>query len=77
MSTINNTSIEEGVTFFGNKPSEVLDAFHASGLSAQGYSIACRIVRQSAQRIESGVNRNLFDGKKLYAGTFIRNSTQS
>ncbi len=73
MSQHTNTPVEEGVTFFGNKPSEVLDAFHASGLSAQGYCIACRIVRQSVQRIDNGgTSRSLFRGQKLYAGTFIR-----
>lgn len=76
MSDINHTPIEEGVTFFGNKPSEILDAFHASGLSAQGYCIACRIVRQSVQRIDNGgTSRSLFRGRKLYVGTFIRSAT--
>lgn len=73
MSRHTSTSVEEGVTFFGNKPSEVLDAFYASGLSAKGYCIACRIVRQSVERVDrGGTSRNLFDGEKLYAGTFIR-----
>lgn len=76
MSDIKTPAPEEGVTFFGNKPSEILDAFHASGLSAQGYCIACRIVRQSVQRIDNGgTSRNLFRGRKLYVGTFIRAST--
>ncbi len=73
MSTTTTISTEEGVTFFGKEPSAVLDAFHTSGLAAEGYSIACRIVRQSARLVDpSGTNSSLFDGEKLYAGTFIR-----
>ncbi|MBL1435586.1 MAG: hypothetical protein COB08_005235 [Rhodobacteraceae bacterium] len=65
---------EEAVTFFGRSPSEVQSAFYKSGLSARGYCIACRIVRQTVQRVDAGgTSRNLFGGRQLYAGTFIRN----
>ena len=73
MSQHTNTSSEEGVTFFGQKPSEVHDAFFASGLSALGFAISGRIVLQTAQVISQNGERNsLFDGQKLYAGTFLR-----
>jgi len=73
MSDTHNTPTEEGITFFGQKPAEVLDAFYASGLSALGFSISGRVVLQSAQLVNTGgENSNLFDGQKLYAGTFMR-----
>lgn len=63
---------EEAVTFFGRNPSEVLRAFHESGLSSKGYCIACRIIRQTVRRVDTGSSRNLFDVRRRYAGTFIR-----
>lgn len=73
MQQTSTTKPEEGITLFGQKPAQVLAAFHSSGLSAQGYSIAGRIVQQTARVIKSdGQESALFDGKKLYAGTFIR-----
>lgn len=64
---------EEGITFFGNQPSDVLAAFHASGLSAKGFAISGRIVRQTAQLIGSaGEKDRLFDGEARYAATFMR-----
>lgn len=71
-----NTTSEEGITFFGKKPSEVLAAFHASGLSASGFSIAGRIVPHSAHLVGgNGEHSSLFDGEKLYAATFMRAGT--
>ena len=73
MSTQLDATIEEGITFFGNKPSDVLAAFHASGLSASGFSIAGRIVPQKAQLIENcGANSQLFNGETRYAAMFVR-----
>lgn len=69
---------EEGVTLFGRKPKEVLEAFHASGLAAQGFSILGRIVPQRAVLIgQEGQNTSLFEGEPLYAGTFIRRTNES
>jgi hypothetical protein len=66
---------EEGITFFGHSPSEILDAFYSSGLAARGFSIAGRIVPHSACLIGQGSeNEELFNGAKLYAGTFMRQS---
>lgn len=66
---------EEGITFFGHSPSEILSAFHRSGLSSNGFSIAGRIVPQAAHVVGQGIeNTALFEGEKLYAGTFIRRS---
>lgn len=69
----NKENTEEGITIFGGQPSEVLDAFYKLGLAAKGFSIVGRIVPQSAC-IANGndENANLFNGEKLYAGTFIR-----
>ncbi len=70
-STTSNT--EEGITIFGNKPADVLAAFHTSGLSARGFSIVGRIVPQTAQLVQtSGENATLFDGETRYAATFLR-----
>lgn len=70
MTTTSQT--EDGITFFGADPSDVLAAFHASGMSARGYSISGRIVRQSARLIgQDGRSDSLFGGT-LYAGTFVR-----
>ena len=69
---------EEGVTLFGRKPKEVLEAFHASGLAEQGFAILGRIVPQRAVLIGSkGQNTSLFEGEPLYAGTFIRKTKES
>lgn len=74
MSLTENQNREEGVTFFGKKPSEVLAAFHASGLSAKGFTIAGRIVPNTARLVGSadGRNERLFGGEQMYAGTFLR-----
>ena len=61
MPKLTQKSTEEAVTFFGRSPSEVQSAFYKSGLSAKGYCIACRIVRQTVQPVD--------------AGTFIRNGS--
>lgn len=61
---------EEGVTFFGHKPSDVLEAFHASGLSALGFTIAGRIVPNTARLV--GQTDSLFGDQKMYAATFLR-----
>ena len=38
---INNAEqSEQGITIFGKKPSEILSAFHNSGLAKQGYAIS-------------------------------------
>lgn len=64
---------EEGITFFGRSPSEILSAFHSSGLAAAGFSIAGRIVPHSACLVGQGKeNETLFGGEKLYAGTFVK-----
>ena len=66
---------EEGITFFGSKPSEILEAFYSSGLSARGFAIAGRIVPHRAHVVTgTGENDSLFGGEKLYAATFMRNA---
>ncbi|MGR3662277.1 MAG: hypothetical protein ACU0CA_14020 [Paracoccaceae bacterium] len=73
MSQSTNNQTEEGITFFGNKPAEVLAAFHASGLSAMGFSIVGRIVPHKAQLVGAGgENSHLFNGETRYAATFLR-----
>ncbi len=69
---------EEGITLFGRKPREVLEAFHSTGLAEQGFSILGRIVPQRAVLIgQEGQNTSLFEGETLYAGTFIRRTNES
>lgn len=78
MSRNHSNTGEEGITLFGHKPAEVLEAFYASGLSARGFSIVGRIVPQRASIIgRDGENDNLFNGEMLYAGTFIRSASQA
>ncbi len=76
MAHSNTGDQEEGITIFGNRPSEILDSFYNLDLAAKGYSIAGRIVPQSACVVqENGKESNLFNGEKLYAGTFTRPAT--
>lgn len=71
------SEIEEGMTIFGKSPSEILDSFYNLGLAAKGFSISGRIVPQSACVVNTnGENTNLFNGEKLYAGTFTRPATR-
>lgn len=66
-------SAEEGITIFGKGPSDILDSFYTLGLAAKGFSITGRIVPQAACVVgANGENSNLFNGEKLYAGTFTR-----
>jgi len=78
MSQSDNNTSEEGITFFGSKPSEILESFYASGLAARGFAIAGRIVPQTAHVVTgTGENDSLFGGQKLYAATFMRNAQTS
>ena len=68
--------LEEGMTIFGKSPSEILDSFYNLGLAAKGFSISGRIVPQAACVVNAnGQNDSLFNGEKLYAGTFTRPAT--
>lgn len=72
-----DTMPEQGITFFGPDSSAVLAAFHASGMAAQGYSIAGRILPQSARFVDAdGRSNALFGNDILYAGTFLRRPTE-
>lgn len=78
MSQSHTTQREEGITLFGHKPAEILQEFHASGMSARGFSIVGRILPQTATVVgQGGINSNLFNGEQLYAGTFIRQATSN
>ncbi len=73
MTQQNTACKEEGMTIFGKSPSEILDTFYNLGLAAKGFSISGRIVPQAACVVGAdGQNANLFNGEKLYAGTFTR-----
>ena len=71
--TTSNPGKEEGITLFGSTPGEILAAFHKTGLADRGYAISGRIVPHQAALIgDNGESINLFDGERLYSGTFIR-----
>ncbi len=66
------------ITIIANTPGQVISEFHRQNLCEKGYSISSRILPHSFARVnDNGRTDKIFEGEKLYAGTFMRNSCMS
>ena len=73
----NAASAEECIciTIIANTPGQVISEFHRQNLCEKGYSISNRILPHSFARVnDNGRTDRIFEGEKLYAGTFMRTS---
>ncbi len=62
------------ITIIAPSVKEAMEQFKKKGLDSLGYAIAGKIVRQQFSLINSNGSEQMFDGKPMFAATWVRKS---
>ena len=67
---------EERLTIIASSFEEAAIEFHRTKLSSKGYRMDGRITPQIFQYMEGHERKDLFDGKTMYAVTFVKDKSE-
>ena len=67
---------EQRLTILANSFEEAAIEFHRTKLSSKGYRMDGRITSQRFQFMDGHERKDLFDGKKMYAVTFVKDNLE-